>query len=73
MPLLWIGQRLTYFEMYRVPIYDWVSTDTLYLDGLTAIWFHAYKRLHRRQTWDELGGTVVTDFGQDECDSQSQS
>lgn len=70
MPLLWIDQCLTYFEMYRVPVHHWVSTATLYLDGLAAMWFQAYKRLHRRLTWDEFTGAVVTEFGHDEYDVQ---
>ena len=32
------------------------------------MWFQAYKRLHRRLTWDEFTGAVVTEFGHDEYD-----
>lgn len=52
--------------MYDVPEHHWVSTTTLYLDGLAVLWFQAYKRLHRGANWDEFMGAVVTEFGQDE-------
>ncbi|KAM0928548.1 hypothetical protein ACQ4PT_002546 [Festuca glaucescens] len=43
-PMLWIDLCLTYFDMYKIPEHQWVSTATLYLEGHAALWFQALKR-----------------------------
>jgi hypothetical protein len=38
-PLLWIYQCLTYFDMFKISSYQWVSMVSLYLEGNTALWY----------------------------------
>ncbi|KAK1598490.1 hypothetical protein QYE76_048258 [Lolium multiflorum] len=69
-PLLWVDLFLTYFNMYRVPEHNWVSSATLHLEGHAVLWFQAYKRTHRLLNWGDFMQAVVEEFGQGEFDGQ---
>lgn len=69
-PILWIDLCLTYFDMYKIPEHQWVSTATLYLEGHAALWLQAFKRMRHSVSWPELVAAVVEEFGHDEFDGQ---
>lgn len=56
--------------MYRVPVLQWVSTTTLYIDGQAALWLQAYKRHHVLQGWDVFCQAVEEEFRSDEYDAK---
>lgn len=51
-PRLWLDRCRTYFDMYRVPVSQWVATATLFMDGHAALWLQAYKRQNVISGWD---------------------
>lgn len=69
-PRLWLGHCRTYFEMYRVPVMQWVAKATLYMDGHAALCLQAYKRQHVVPGWDLFYQVVEDEFGSDEYDAQ---
>lgn len=69
-PLLWLDRCCTYFEMYRVPMTQWVSTVTLYIEGHAALWLQAFKRHHVLMGWELFGQAVEEEFGLEEYDAQ---
>jgi hypothetical protein len=69
-PLLWIDQCLTYFDMFKIPSYQWVGMASLYLEGNAALWYQAYKRRHDLPGWEKFMAAVLEEFGQDEYDGQ---
>ena len=68
-PRLWIDMALTYFDMYQVPVHQWVSTATLYLDGHAALWWQAFKHRRRFWPWDDFAVEIESEFGQGEFES----
>lgn len=69
-PRLWLDRCRTYFDMYRVPILQWVSTATLYMDGHAALCLHVYKRQHVLLGLDSFCQAVNEEFGSNEYDAQ---
>lgn len=69
-PHVWLDMSLTYFEMYRVPSDQWISTSSLYMEGHAALWLQAFKRRHYLLHWDDFVAAVLDEFGQDEYDGQ---
>jgi hypothetical protein len=67
-PLLWIDQCLTYFDMFRIPQFQWVSMSSLYLEGNAALWYQAFKRRHGVPSWEKFMVLLLEEFGQDEYD-----
>jgi hypothetical protein len=56
--------------MYKVPEHHWVSSASLHLDGHAALWFQAFKHMHRLLSWNNFMQDVVEEFSQDEFDGQ---
>lgn len=69
-PLLWIDQCLTYFDMFKIPVNQWVSMASLYLEGNAGLWYQSHKRRHGAVGWGTFVAAVVEEFGQDEYDGQ---
>lgn len=36
-PRIWLEHCTSYFELYRVPQHSWVTTASLYMEGLAAM------------------------------------
>lgn len=67
---MWLDRCRTYFDMYHVPVLQWVSTATLYMDGHAALWLQAYKRLQILPDWASFCEVIEAEFGSDEYDVQ---
>jgi hypothetical protein len=63
MPLMWIDRSLNYFEMFRIPIHQWVGMAMLYFEGHAALWYQAYHRRQPSITWEMLTVAIVDEFG----------
>nr|XP_051225897.1 uncharacterized protein LOC127343754 [Lolium perenne] len=70
LPNLWLDRCSSYFELYRTPVQNWVTTASLYLDGRAALWWQAVRQLHRPNTWDAFGKALQEEFGPDEFEVQ---
>lgn len=55
--------------MYHIPVHQWVSTATLYLDGHAALWCQAFKRRRRNWHWNEFTSEIELEFGHGEFES----
>lgn len=69
-PRLWLDRCRNYFDMYRVPVPQWLLTATMYMEGHAALWLQAYKRQHVVLGWDVFCQAVEQEFGADEYDAQ---
>jgi hypothetical protein len=58
LPNLWIDRCLSYFGLYRVPIQNWVTTASLYMDGHAALWLQAFRQAHPQITWEQFRQSV---------------
>jgi hypothetical protein len=45
---------VAYFDLYRVPLQQWVTTASLYMDGHAALWLQAYRQSHVQVSWSEF-------------------
>lgn len=68
-PRVWLDRCLVYFELYRVPLHNWVATAALYVDGHAALWLWAFRQTHGELTWDLFRQAVVEEFGPQEFES----
>jgi hypothetical protein len=67
---LWINRCVAYFDLYRVPLQNWVTTASLYMDGQAALWLQAFRQTHINTCWEEFRQAVVEEYGPDEFESQ---
>lgn len=65
-PYLWIDRCESYFELYRVPQHNWVTTAALYIEGHAAHWLQAYRQAHRALSWEAFCQALKEEFGPDE-------
>jgi hypothetical protein len=49
-PKVWIDNCATYFSVYDVPYFVWLSSATMHLEGNAAKWWQAYKQQHKKIT-----------------------
>lgn len=68
-PRVWLDRCLAYFELYQVPLHNWVATAALYVDGHAALWLRAFRQTHVDITWEQFRHAVVEEFGPEEFES----
>ena len=69
-PRIWLDRCTTYFELYRVPQHNWVTTVALYMDGLATMWLQAYRQTHPGVSWQAFRAAVQEEFGPEEFEVQ---
>lgn len=69
-PRIWLERCASYFELYKVPQHSWVTTASLYMEGLAAMWLQSYRQAHPGLTWPSFRTAVEEEFGPEEFEVQ---
>ncbi|XBI36502.1 hypothetical protein VPH35_122003 [Triticum aestivum] len=69
-PRIWLERCVSYFELYRVPPHNWVTTAALYMEGLAAMWLQAYRQKHPGVSWVIFRAAIKEEFGPEEFETQ---
>lgn len=69
-PRIWLKRCTSYFELYRVPPHSWVTTASLYMEGLAAMWLQAYRQTHPGMSWTTFRAAAEEKFGTEESEVQ---
>jgi hypothetical protein len=64
-PKLWIRQCETYFDLYHVPVQNWVKLATVNFTGPAEFWLQTIEINGRQCSWEELCHMVVDRFDRD--------
>jgi hypothetical protein len=65
-PKLWIKQCDTYFDLYQIPVENWVKLATVNFSGTAAFWMQTVELNVRKCSWDHLCQLVVDRFDRDQ-------
>lgn len=69
-PWIWLERCTSYFDLYQVPQHTWVTTASLYMEGLAAMWLQAFRQTHPGLTWPTFQAAVEEEFGYEEFEVQ---
>jgi hypothetical protein len=65
-PKLWIKQVETYFDLYSIPLHNWVKLATINFKGTAAFWMQTIEINLHQCPWDELCHHVISRFDRDQ-------
>jgi hypothetical protein len=65
-PKLWIKQCGTYFDLYAIPVENWVKLATVNFAGPAAFWMQTVEINIRKCSWEYLCQLVVDRFDRDQ-------
>jgi len=64
-PKLWIKHCDSYFDLYNIPLDNWVKLATINFTGTAAIWMQTIEINLRQLPWETLCEHVVARFDRD--------
>lgn len=65
-PRVWRDKCLDYFRIFNINPALWLTTATLHMDGMAALWLQSYKLTHEVVSWPPFMAAVEAEFGADD-------
>ncbi|CAO2143691.1 unnamed protein product [Urochloa humidicola] len=65
-PKLWIRRCESYFDVYDIPVHQWVKLATMNFTASAAFWMQSIEMDVRKCTWKDLTKFVIDRFERDE-------